>query len=110
MGNTQSIFGNLGSGLGNIVAKKEYGIDRFLIKHIFEVLENPRCNDANSLQRVKYFLSKLEKNQFYPIITLYSYSAEEYLLDGNKSATALYNFNIMKKIENIYLPIFIVEC
>jgi hypothetical protein len=93
LGEQRTIF----SELGGMNAHEQFGLENFLIRHVFDVLHLPDCTDIDSRQSVDAIVELLAAGSFIPNVTLVQGAAvlvgDNYpmVVDGNKSASAYHH-------------------
>ena len=70
--------------LGGILAPNEVGLDRFLVKHVHDVLMNERSKDTKSRERLQTLVEKLGAGVRKPNITFLR-DGGDVIHDGNKT-------------------------
>lgn len=101
LGDQVTIFGNL----DDAWAKKEVGSEKFLVKHVRNVLLNPKCTDSKSRERLKSIEQALSDRAMTPNITVLR-GQPDMIIDGNKTAAA---FNHLHQADDkIDLKVFVV--
>lgn len=106
LGEMQTIFADL----GGIKSSTIFGQEKFLVKQVLDVLNNPDCTDAKSLESINYFMGELMLGSLDPIITIYmSASNNPMIIDGDKRAVAIYNDAINRKLNSsIHIPVYLI--
>jgi hypothetical protein len=88
LGDQVTIFENL----GGVLAKNQVGMQRFLVRHVWDALMDARSTDVKSREQMKAIYQTLVAGAMTPNVTLIR-DAGDIVIDGNKTAAAFHQLH-----------------
>ncbi len=105
LGQQRTIF----SDLGGVLSTTEYGIDKFLVRHVPDVLLLDNCADVAARLALQGIRAALAAQVLNPRITILR-TTGDMIVDGNKTAAAYYDLHAQGAADAIALPVYIAMC